>query len=564
MRYSAFSLLYAAALALGLMATFSPTIRSGFARMQTERGDGMLNHYILEHTWRSISEADYRGNLYDPPMFYPEPNTIWYSEHLFGVAPIYWALRLALPYDAAYQWWQIVLSVLNFVAFAAVVRWLRGSHVLAALGGYLWAFGLVHIDQLNHQQMIPRFCMPLALYHAWKCVFTLHDAATYKALFAHANEPQDIEHQNRTSRVALHHLNGMCAAVFVQAISCVNTGWFLVVGIATFLLLALTFNRGVWRELFRFLLWRRGRAVLVLAIWSAALVAAYVPYIVVNRGLSRQYAECYGLIPTPSAWITGPVGSVWRQFTARFRLPVLGECKLFCGFGLYVLMVVALLHTLIRGLRKPRPMEWGMIAAALLTAILWFAFAFTPENGGPSLWQFVRKIPGGTAIRVVSRVYVLVYLFGTIGALVWLSRVTESLLPRRQFIIHSTVALFCIMEQQGYSPPSFDKRDFYAIADRAAVEARKGDIAYVVPRYTDTKGEVLDWVYGEVMGMWVGMKANVPVVNGYSGRTPHVTHPSLEVASDEKLRAWLEGGFRGRVAIVDPDHPESTRILEIP
>ncbi len=40
-------------------------------------------------------------------------------------------------------------------------------HVLALLGGYLWAFALVHVDQIKHQQMIPRFWMPLAAYYAW-------------------------------------------------------------------------------------------------------------------------------------------------------------------------------------------------------------------------------------------------------------------------------------------------------------------------------------------------------------------------------------------------------------
>src|SRR5688572_19905254 len=166
MRTAGLTLAYAAALALGLHATFGPTFESGFARVQTERGDGMLNHYILEHTWQSITNPDYRGSLFSPPCFYPTRYTLWYSEHLLGVAPVYWGLRLVMPFDLAYQWWQIILDALNFAAFAAAVRWLRGPHVLAILGGYLWAFGLAHVDQIKHQQMIPRFCMALAAYHA--------------------------------------------------------------------------------------------------------------------------------------------------------------------------------------------------------------------------------------------------------------------------------------------------------------------------------------------------------------------------------------------------------------
>src|SRR5215831_13934125 len=100
-------LAYAALLAFGTYQTFHPMIDSRFTRVQTERGDGMLNHFILEHSWQSISNPNYRATLFSPPCFFPEPSTLWYSEHLFGTAPAYWALRLAMPYDFAYQWWQI-------------------------------------------------------------------------------------------------------------------------------------------------------------------------------------------------------------------------------------------------------------------------------------------------------------------------------------------------------------------------------------------------------------------------------------------------------------------------
>src|SRR6478672_1470448 len=151
MRTLALFFVYLAALAFGTYQTFGPMIDSRFTRTQTERCDGMLNHYILEHSWQVVSNPDYRGSLFSPPFFYPEPAVLWYSEHLLGVAPAYWALRLGMPHDLAYQWWQILMNALNFVALAAVVRWLGGPHVLAILGGYLWAFALVHIDQVKHQ-----------------------------------------------------------------------------------------------------------------------------------------------------------------------------------------------------------------------------------------------------------------------------------------------------------------------------------------------------------------------------------------------------------------------------
>ena len=86
---------------------------------------------------------------------------------MLGVAPLYWSLRLAMSDIHAYQWWQILLAALNFVAFAQAVRRLGCPHILAILGGYFWAFGLVNLEQIKHQQMIPRFWMPLAACYAW-------------------------------------------------------------------------------------------------------------------------------------------------------------------------------------------------------------------------------------------------------------------------------------------------------------------------------------------------------------------------------------------------------------
>jgi hypothetical protein len=556
MRTAAPLLLHAAALAGGLFLTFRPTLESGFARAQCERGDGMLNHYILEHSWKAVADPGYRGSLSTPPCFHPEPHTLWYSEHLLGAAPLYWGLRLVgVPYDHAYQWWQIALTALNYVAFAAAVRWLRAPHVLAALGGFLWAFSLIQVDQIKHQQLIPRFAMPLAAYHAWMFVLTLRTPA------AGAPGPDGTADP-------LRHLNRMAAAGFVQAVTCVNSGWFLVAGLLTFLVLALALRPGGWPAALRLARDRFGRVVLILAGWAAATVAAYVPYFVVNWGLMRGYAECVEFLPTTKAWLAPVPGTAWESVLGRFRAGIADENWLFCGFALYALMLAAAVHILATSRRPGRSPESGVVFAALLTAGLWVVFTF--RVGDTSLWQVVRHAPGGQAIRCVSRVYVLVYLFGTLGALVWLSRVTEGLRPGARAVVLGLVAATCAAEQVVADQPvsyaelrSFDKADFYPIADRAAAELRKGDIGYVVPRYTDTAGVVKYGVHGEVLAMWAGLRANVPVVNGYSGRTPKDYVWTGAALPDDVLRKWLAGRFRGRVAVVDPDDPAATRVILI-
>src|SRR5207245_509015 len=54
---------HSSVLALGLWTAFHPTLASGFARLQSDPGDTLLNHYILEHSWRWLTRSDYIGTL---------------------------------------------------------------------------------------------------------------------------------------------------------------------------------------------------------------------------------------------------------------------------------------------------------------------------------------------------------------------------------------------------------------------------------------------------------------------------------------------------------------------
>src|SRR5262245_28102214 len=256
MRTAGFLLLYVAAAILGTYFTFCPTFESGFAAIQTERGDGLLNHYILENSWLSISDPNYRGSLLSPPMFFPTKRTIYYSENLFGVAPLYWLLRLFLPFDLAYAWWQILLNLLNFVVFAFVARWLKWPHLIALGGAFMWAFAMVHADQIKHQQMIGRFWMPLAVYYAIQLIA----------------EP------------SAKSWNRLLGCIFMQNLVCVYTGWFLMVGLAVFVPVMLRMRPGSWTALKQYARENRRAVLRIAGWWCLAMTALFLPYLLVNLG----------------------------------------------------------------------------------------------------------------------------------------------------------------------------------------------------------------------------------------------------------------------------------------
>lgn len=537
MRTLALLLAYAAALAFGTYQVFRPTFDTGFVNIQTERGDGMLNHLILENSWLALSDPGYCGTLATAPFFFPERYTIAYSENLFGSAPIYWALRLVTGHELAYIWWQILCSALNFVAFGLVCRWLRMPHAVAITGAFLWAFALVHADQIKHSQMIPRFYAPFVAYYAIMLVTEAEGKA--KAL------------------------NRMLGALFLQCLACVYTGWFLATGLAVFFPLLVALRPGAALELWKFTAQHKWRVGGILLLWAVAMLALFGPYIQVNRGISRSYEDCYQLLPTPSAWFTGPRKARWSETLAAVRDPAPFECLLFSGFALYGLVLAACVHLpLIE--RERRSALWPAAAAALVTAAVWVLLTMSTSQSGESVWRIVRHIPGGGAIRVVSRVYITVYLFGTLGALMWLSAVLER--PDLRWVRGALVPVLALLvwEQTGYEQDSFAREDFYPFVDQNAETLRGAPVGYVVPRFVDGPGLVSTGPYGEVFAMWVGMRANVPVVNGYSGRTPHnFPQPEGGALSDSELQAWLDGRYRGPVRWIDSEQPQFSRDVPI-
>lgn len=534
MRTTAILLAYAAALAFGTYQTFRPTFDSRFVRVQTETGDGMLNHLFLENSWLALTDPDYCGTLVTPPFYYPQRWTLAYSENLFGSAPIYWALRFVTDHEMAYIWWQIICCALNFVAFAVVARWLKMPHAVAVFGAFLTAFAVVHADQIKHSQMIPRFFMPFAAYYAIRL----------------SVEP------------SVKALNRMLGAVFFQCLACVYTGWFLAVGVAVFLPLAVAMRTGAARELWRYAVAHRRRVAGGVAFWALAMAALFAPYMAVNWGVERKYEECFSQLPTAEAWLTGPAGSRWHDTLGAVREPAPYECLLFCGFGVYALMVAAAVH-LPRIPRADRPALWPAAVAGLLTAAVWVVLTLATSQTGESLWRATRLIPGGNAIRVVTRVYVIVYLFGWLGMLLWLSMLLERIgRPAVRAALVLPLFALVVWEQTGYEQASFDRRNFYPVVDRSADTLRGAEVGYVIPAYTDPEGTEHLGAYGEVFGMWVGMRANVPVLNGYSGRGP-TGFPLVVALTDDDIRHWLKGKFRGTVRQINPDVPGVSRPIVV-
>ena len=53
---------------------------------------------------------------------------------------------------------------------AVVLRWFGVNTILTAAGAYVFAFGLIRVDHLTQQQLMPQYFSPFAVWYAWAMV----------------------------------------------------------------------------------------------------------------------------------------------------------------------------------------------------------------------------------------------------------------------------------------------------------------------------------------------------------------------------------------------------------
>ena len=143
-------------------------------------GDARFNNYILEHFHRFITGRT--AAYWDAPFMYPWKNVIALSDNLLGTAPVYSAFRsMGLSREGAYQAWILAMFALNYWCCTIALRKWGGNWVLAACAGFIFAFGIHNIGQINNLQTLPKFVAPLTLLFFWRHLYRLLVPAAHGA-----------------------------------------------------------------------------------------------------------------------------------------------------------------------------------------------------------------------------------------------------------------------------------------------------------------------------------------------------------------------------------------------
>jgi hypothetical protein len=526
------ALFYAIVSLVGIGMMYYPTLLSGFAKLQAERSDTRLNHYFLEHSFRVLFDRTYIGSLWTPSFFYPFQNTLAMSDNLLGSAPIYWMFRAFMAEDYAYQIWMMVVVWLSFVAYVILLRKFQVSHPLAALGGFLFAFGLPRAAQMGHQQLFPQFFTPIAFLFIWQFI----------------------------QKPTLTKLAWALGFIYLQILAGVYLGWFLVLSLLVFIPVIFYLDRAFKQRLTTYLKASWKPTIAAFLLWGIGMLWLFRPYL--NMGKltgERPYSAIAESLPRLTSWFLPAPHSLWSSWLSPFAAgtPMIVEHYLFIGFGALILIGIAL-YTLISRSDVLDPERTLLAKSCLITALILFVLSLSVSDH--SLWLLIFKLlPGANSIRAVTRIVFILYFYLFIGVLLYVDALLKRTVtkPRIRTAIAVGFLLLTLPEQLIWAAPSYDR--FPVLKTEAELQElmSKGcDFAYM-----ELDGK--DFFYNQqTQAMWAGIRVNVPVINGYSGAEP----PGLPMQKNVELAGlldWLHfastGTAKGRLCLI-----QSTRSLNQP
>jgi len=270
-----------------------------------DEGDPLLVTWVLAWVAHQLPRAP--AHLFDANIFYPERNTLAYSETLLvpgtAAAPLYWA---GVPPILIYNLVFLSGFAISGVTVALLVRRLTGHSGAAILAGIVFAFPPYRIDHYAHLQLQQTQFMPLAM------------LAFHRLL--------------DTNRVRDGVWLGV--AVACQMLSCMYYGIFLIPYMAVVCGAMLIARRDMPR-----------RRLAALAVAATVIVVMLVPigraYMAARAVVGeRGRAEIAGGSATWRNYLAPPeVNAVYGKVFARFMEP---ERRLFPGFVAIAIAIVGL------------------------------------------------------------------------------------------------------------------------------------------------------------------------------------------------------------------------------
>lgn len=345
-------------------------------------------------------------HIFNANIFFPEAQTLAYSEHLIGAA--IFALPLSLFTSNLYL-------ILNFVLLFATLVTALGSDRLARecgasrraalLAGIVGGFSGARLTRLTQAHLATLHFVP------WTLAFAIR--------YLREGKRRDL----------------LLTITFftLQSITSGHGGLFLALALGLFLILALVLRRVSLMKLLR----DCGVAGALILLINLPFV---IPYYEVKGkvGLTRVIEDAEGYAPSIGSWIQAPtlVQTALTDAVAPLRAAAAeANAALFPGFVMIGLAVVAAVVVVRR--RKDLDGWAGLMVLSLALVTLWLSL-------GPSFGLYrmaFAVIPGFDLIRVPSRIFLLTLAALSTLAALGLDQIGR---PRIQWTLILIATLECI------------------------------------------------------------------------------------------------------------------------
>lgn len=472
-----------------------PMVLTGFDVMQVDPGDTRLNNYLLEHTYRFLTQSPGHESFWDVPFFYPQKNVGAFSDVLLSVSPPYVLFRTAgFEPDTSLQLWMVVLTVLNFVAGYFFLRiCFSVQRVPAALGATLFSAACSRVAQLGHQQMMSQVFIVLCFIALYK-LFSGNTAESAKA-----------------GRVRWKTTSWI-VAFFAAGVAQCYAGFYN----AFFLAFTLTLALGV--VVFMPSLRRRGMR-LVRGHWPVMAGCALVG-ILLLLPLFLHYAGAAGVcgargweedvvavLPRPQSWFY--MGNRNWFYASLADVPLFAELQFnhehAVGIGFLTLGVAG--AGLVRNRRRT-----GVRLLLAVSVLIVLSATFWPA--GLTVWRVVYDIcPGAAGVRTVCRIGLLLLIPASVGLALFVRSG-----GRRRTWWQVPLVLLCLLEQ-GQTTATFDKHESRRNVADIAARVDRNCRAFYATVHNNAVAKCPEWEIS-IDALWAQMHTGVPTVNGYAGKWP--------------------------------------------
>lgn len=477
--------------------------------------DARFNSVVLEHLFQWL-----RGDpvsLWNPSYFYPFKNILGFSDNHFGSGWTYAIFRaMGVEREYAYIGWFLIGSILNYAASLYVLRRFGFSLFASAVGAFVYAFGLPSLIQEAHAQLNYRFAVPLAFFSFTRYLDEKNPQYLAKTIFW----------------IAVQFYCSIYLGVFLSYL-------LVAVLLAAILAKPKTFFRATafkqkWFD------WPNIGAGLLGCLSILAVVLLLLKYrsVKVLYGFGSADFETTYMLPRFSSYLLADYVEVSRWLGQQFAEPIPSsyrhEHQLFFGFGVWVLAIMGTIFAW-----RCRSEHLGKIASVSFALLV----ILTIDISGSSLYWWLLKVPGLSAVRAVSRIGMILLLPMSIMVTIMVDYFVKSSwypIRRYRFVLLVVSIVAITYETTSYRPYHYPIQAWYdrQIRLQKLIEqpVQSGEILYLTNAANDPWGTV-----SEIDAMIYAQDHRVPTLNGYSGRSPPRLRPNHPCVSFEsRLQSYFD------------------------